>query len=272
VHILDMRVLNFIFHAHILDMRVLNFIFHVHIPDMRVLNFIFHVHILDMRVLNFIFHAHIPDMRILNFIFQVHILDMRVLNFIFHMHILEMRVLIFIFHVHIHDRTVLSFMFHAHIRDMTMLNFIFHAHILDSALRLVYRDQYIGTIPPLSHFARSIARANMLMTHLPRSVQRRDPLGLHRHVVTHRENSVRLTRIPTCTPLTCAYIALQPVAPSQSELEKPQIKICSLARVGTSKHTPGANVCVSSEVWATVGENCVELCSSGCRPASVGQL
>jgi hypothetical protein len=45
-----------------------------------------------------------------------------------------------------------------------------------------------------------------------------------------------------------------------------------LARVGTSKHTPGANVCVSSEVWATVGENCVELCSSGCRPASVGQL
>ncbi len=39
-----------------------------------------------------------------------------------------------------------------------------------------------------------------------------------------------------------------------------------LARVGTSKHTPGANVCVSSEV------NCVELCSSGCRPASVGQL
>jgi hypothetical protein len=45
-----------------------------------------------------------------------------------------------------------------------------------------------------------------------------------------------------------------------------------LARVGTSKHTPGANVCVSSEVWTTVGENCVELCSSGCRPASVGQL
>jgi hypothetical protein len=45
-----------------------------------------------------------------------------------------------------------------------------------------------------------------------------------------------------------------------------------LARVGTSKHTPGANVCVSSEVWATVGENCVELCSSVCRPASVGQL
>jgi hypothetical protein len=48
--------------------------------------------------------------------------------------------------------------------------------------------------------------------------------------------------------------------------------INQLARVGTSKHTPGANVCVSSEVWATVGENCVELCSSGCRPASVGQL
>jgi hypothetical protein len=50
--------------------------------------------------------------------------------------------------------------------------------------------------------------------------------------------------------------------------------ICSiqLARVGTSKHTPGAYVCVSSEAWTTVGENCVELCSSGCRPASVGQL
>jgi hypothetical protein len=45
-----------------------------------------------------------------------------------------------------------------------------------------------------------------------------------------------------------------------------------LARVGTSKHTPGAYVCVSSEAWTTVGENCVELCSSGCRPASVGQL
>jgi hypothetical protein len=45
-----------------------------------------------------------------------------------------------------------------------------------------------------------------------------------------------------------------------------------LARVGTSKHTPGAYVCVSYEAWTTVGENCVELCSSGCRPASVGQL
>jgi hypothetical protein len=48
--------------------------------------------------------------------------------------------------------------------------------------------------------------------------------------------------------------------------------IVQLARVGTSKHTPGAYVCVSSEAWTTVGENCVELCSSGCRPASVGQL
>ncbi len=59
---------------------------------------------------------------------------------------------------------------------------------------------------------------------------------------------------------------------NEEEVEKERFEIGQLARVGTSKHTPGAYVCVSSEAWTTVEENCVELCSSGCRPASVGQL
>ena len=72
-------------------------------------------------------------------------------------------------------------------------------------LRLVCRDPFSESIPPLYNYCWSVAKANQMTDQLPIAVQKKDPLGCHRHVVAQKENSVRLTRTPTCTPLTCAY-------------------------------------------------------------------